>query len=120
MVKTEIEKLLKAGFIHPIDYSPWILNIVVISNLDGRIRICINFQDLNKASLKDDFLLPNIDMIVDSTVGHALLSFMDGFSGYNQIHINSNDQYKTTFTTPWGNFFYVVMPFGFKNARATY
>lgn len=75
---------------------------------------------MNKASLKDDFPLPNIDMIVDSTAGYVLLSFMDGFSGYNQIRINLEDQYKTSFMTPLGTFFYVVMPFGLKNVRATY
>lgn len=79
LVKTEIKKLLKAGFIHPIDYSPWISNIFFISKPNSHIRICIEFHDINKASLKDDFLLPNIVMIVDLTAGHALLSFMDGF-----------------------------------------
>lgn len=104
LVKVEIEKLLKVVFIHPINYSPWILNIVPVSKPYGRIPICIDFWDVNKASLKDDFSLPNIDMIVDSTIGYALLSFMDDFSGYNQIHINLEDQYKTTFTSPWEYF----------------
>ncbi|GLJ55334.1 hypothetical protein SUGI_1187310 [Cryptomeria japonica] len=87
LVKAEIEKLLEAGFIRPIDYSPWISNIVTVAKPDNKIRMCTDFQDLNKASLKDDFPLPNIDMIIDSTAGHALLSFMDGFSGYNQISL---------------------------------
>lgn len=70
--------------------------------------------------MKDDFPLPNIDMIVDSIVGHALLSFMDGFLGYNQIFINPQDQFKNAFTTPWGIFCWVMMTFGLKNVGATY
>lgn len=83
LVKTKIENILKANFIHPINSSPWISNIFLVSKFDGQIQICIDFQDLNKASLKDEFPLLNIDMIVDSTVGYALLSFMDVFLGYN-------------------------------------
>ena len=87
---------------------------------DGRIRVCVDFRDLNKASLKDDFPLPHIDILVDNTAGHALLSFMDGFSGYNQILIAPEDREKTTFITQWGVYCYRVMPFGLKNVGATY
>ncbi|KAH9326282.1 hypothetical protein KI387_006460, partial [Taxus chinensis] len=80
----------------------------------------MDFRDINKAFPKDDFLLPNIDMIVDSTEGYKMLSLMDGFSGYNQIKIAKEDQHKITFTTPWGTFCYQVMPFGLKNVGATY
>lgn len=115
LVKTEIEKLLDFGFIHSIDYSDWISNIVLVSKGENKIRMCTDFRNLNKASLKDDFPLPNIDMIVDSTAGHALLSFMDDFSGYDQIFIPPEDQFKTAFITPWGTFCWVMMPFGLKN-----
>ena len=67
---------------------------------DGRIRVCVDFRDLNKASPKDDFPLPHIDELVDFTAGYALLSFMDGFSVYNQIVMASKDREKTAFTTP--------------------
>ncbi|GMP26860.1 hypothetical protein CsSME_00003123 [Camellia sinensis var. sinensis] len=87
---------------------------------DGRIRVCVDFKDLNKASPNDDFLLPHIDELVDITAGHALLSFMDGFSSYNQILMAPEDREKTVFTTPWGTYCYRVMPFGLKNAGATY
>ncbi|XP_059068484.1 uncharacterized protein LOC131858993 [Cryptomeria japonica] len=70
LVKTEIKKLLKVIFIRLIDYSPWISNIVLVIKLDGHIHVCINFHDLNKASLKDDFPLLNIDSIVDSIAGY--------------------------------------------------
>ena len=71
------------------------------------------------AKPKDDFLLPHIDILVDNTAGHALLSFMDGFSWYNQIKIALEDMEKISFITPWGTYCYKVMPFGLKNASAT-
>ncbi|GLJ17613.1 hypothetical protein SUGI_0306670 [Cryptomeria japonica] len=120
LVKAELKKLLDVRFIHPIDYPEWISNLVPIGKLDRSIRICTNFRDINKAYPKDDFPLPNIDLIVDLTAGHAMLSGMDGFSGYNQIKNTSKDQNKTTFTCPRGNFCWNVMPFGLKNAGATY
>ena len=86
---------------------------------DGRIRVCVDFRDLNRAS-PNDFPLPYIDELVDFTAGHALLSFMDGFSGYNQIVMAPEDREKTAFTTPRGTYCYRVMPFRLKNAGATY
>jgi hypothetical protein len=80
----------------------------------------MNFHDLNHACPKDNFPMPFIDQIIDDCAGHEALSFMDGFSGYNQIQIHPADQYKTTFTTPWGTFAYCVMPFGLKNAGTTF
>ena len=80
----------------------------------------VNFKDLNKASLKDDFPLPHIDILVDNTARHALLSFMDDFSGYNQIKMAPEDMEKTSFITPWGTYCYKVMPLGLKNVGATY
>ena len=75
---------------------------------------------LTSTSPKDSFPLPRIDLIVDATAGHELLSFMDAFSGYNQISMDPDDQEKTSFVTGQGTFYYSVMPFGLKNARATY
>lgn len=87
LVKVELQKILDVEFIKPIDYPKWLSNIVPISKLVGGIRICIDFRDLNKACLKDDFPLTNIDMIVDLIVRYEILSLMNGFSGYNQIRI---------------------------------
>ena len=119
-VKGGLEDLLKAGFIRAIDYPDWLANIVVVPKKSGKVRICIDFRDLNKATPKDDYPLPSIDLLVDSTAGHAMFSFMDGYSGYNQIKLAARDQSKTSFTMPWGTFCYTVMPFGLKNAGATY
>ena len=112
LVKKELKKILEAKIIHPIDYFEWIPNMLPITKPSSDIKICTDFRDLNKACPKDDFPLPNIDMIVDLTIGHELLSLMDGFSRYNQIHIVEEDQHKTTFTTPWDTFCYNMMPLG--------
>jgi hypothetical protein len=82
--------------------------------------MCVDFTDLNKACLKDSFPLPRIDLLVDSTSGHELLTFMDAFSGYSQIHMDETDQEKTSFITNRGLYCYKMMPFGLKNAGATY
>ena len=82
--------------------------------------MCVDFTDLNRACPKDSYQLPRIDTLVDSTARHELLSFMDAFSGYNQIKMKEEDQEKTSFVTSQGLFCYKVMPFGLKNAGATY
>ena len=82
--------------------------------------MCIDFTDLNKACPKDSYPFPRIDILVDSTTRHQLLSFIDAFSGYNQIKMEEADQEKTSFVTSQGLFYYKVMPFGLKNAGATY
>ena len=96
------------------------VNVVLVPKKDGKVRVCVDFRDLNKVSPKDDFPFPHIDLLVDSTIGHSMLSFMDGFSGYNQIMMALDDMEKTTFITEWGTYCYRVMPFWLKNARATY
>ena len=82
--------------------------------------MCVDYQDLNRASPKDNFPLSYIDTLVDNTAKHSLFSFMDGFSSYNQIRMAPEDMEKTIFLTMWGTFCYKVMPFGLKNAVATY
>ncbi|KAL5779170.1 hypothetical protein ACOSQ2_009907 [Xanthoceras sorbifolium] len=82
--------------------------------------MCVDFTDLNKACLKDCFPLPRIYQLVDSTAGHQLLSFMDAYSGYNQVKMSEADEDKTAFVTDKGMYCYKVMPFGLKNAGATY
>ena len=80
----------------------------------------MDFHNLNKACPKDEFPLLNIDLLMDSVAGSSMFSFMDGYHGYNQIHVAAKDIEKTAFRTPIENFYYTVMPFGLKNARATY
>jgi hypothetical protein len=95
----EVEKLLKIGFIREVDYPEWLANVVLVKKSNGKWRMCVDFTNLNKACSKDSFPLPQIDLLVDSTSGHELLSFMDAFSGYNQIFMEEMDQEKTYFIT---------------------
>ena len=95
-----------------VNYPKWLANVVPVPKKDGKVRMCVDFRDLNKASPKDNFPLPHIDVLVDNTAGHTLLSFMDGFLGYNQIKMAPKDMEKTSFITPWGTYCYKVMPFG--------
>ena len=92
----------------------------MVKKKNDKWRMCVNFTDLNIVCLKDSFPLLRIDQLVDSTTGHKLLSFMDTFSGYNQIMMDEEDQEKTAFITSQGLYYYKVMPFGLKNAGATY
>uniref|UniRef100_A0A2N9HIE5 Uncharacterized protein n=1 Tax=Fagus sylvatica TaxID=28930 RepID=A0A2N9HIE5_FAGSY len=119
-IKEEVEKQLKAGFLSTVTYSDWVANIVPVPKKDGKVRMCVDYRDLNRASPKDNFPLPHIDTLVDNTAKNAVFSFMDGFSGYNQIKMAEGDKSKTAFVTHWGTFVYDVMPFGLKNAGATY
>ena len=112
-----VTKLLTAGFIREVCYLDWLANVVLVKKANGKWRMCVDFMDLNKACSKDSFPLPRIDQLVDSTAGHKLLTFMDAFSGYNQIKMDEEDQEKTSFITSQGLYCYKVMPFGLKNAR---
>ena len=82
-----------------VEYPEWLANVVPVPKKDSKVRVCVDFRDLNKVSPKDDFPLSNIDLLVNSTAGHLMLSFMDGFSGYNQILMALEDMEKTTFIT---------------------
>ena len=119
-IMEEVDKLLKAGFIREVYYPKWLANVVMVKKSTGKWRMCVDFTNLNKACPKDSYPLPRIDQLVDSTAGHKLLSFMDAFSGYNQIQMAEEDQEKTAFITSRGLFCYKVMPFGLKYAGATY
>jgi hypothetical protein len=119
-IAVEVEKLLKAQFIQEVYYPDWLANVVLVKKSNGKWRMCVDFTDLNKACPKDSFPLPRIDALVDSTSGYELLSFMDAFSGYNQILMHPKDREKTAFITDQGLYCYKLMPFGLKNVGATY
>jgi hypothetical protein len=121
IVKEEIQKLLNVGFIYPISDNKSVSMLVVVpKKVTGKWRICVDFWELNKATLKDYFPLPFIDQVLDTLSGKKYFSFLDGYSGYNQILIEPEDQDKTTFTRPWGTYAYRVLPFGLCNAPATF
>ena len=115
----EVEKLLTAGFIREVYYPKWLANVVMVKKSNGKWRMYVDFIDLNNACPKDSFPLPRIDHLVDPTVGHKLLTFMDAFSGYNQI-LMKEDREKTAFVTSQGLYCYKVMPFRMKNTGTTY
>lgn len=108
-------------FIKAVDYSDWISNIVPVPKKDGKVRMCVDYRDLNRASpIHIEYPLPHIDVLVDNTAGNGMFSFMGGFSGYNLMLMAESDQEKPSFTTSWGTYCDNVKPFGLKNARATY
>ena len=87
---------------------------------NGQIRCCVDFRNLKNVCPKDEFPLPNINLLVDLAVGNSMFSFMDVYNGYNQIRMAAKDVEKTAFGTPIRNFYHIMMPFGLKNAGATY
>jgi hypothetical protein len=93
---------------------------VVPKKVIRKWRICVDFWELNKSTLKDYFPLPFIDQVLDTLSRKKYFSFLYGYSGYNQIIIAPEDQDKTTFTCPWGTYAYRVLPFGLCNAPATF
>ena len=119
-IKDEIDKLINAGFIREVYYPKWLANIVPVKKKNGQVRICVDFRDLNEACPKDEFPLPITELLIDATTRFGALSFMDGFSGYNQIKMAPEDEELTAFKTPKGIYCYTIMPFGLKNAGATY
>ena len=115
-----MNKLIEARFIREVKYPIWIANIVPVRKKNGQLRVYVDFRDLTDACPKDDFPLPVTELMIDSTTGHEALSFMDCTAGYNQIQMVPKDQEATAFRTQKGIFCYKVMPFGLKNAGATY
>ncbi|RYR25603.1 hypothetical protein Ahy_B02g059415 isoform A [Arachis hypogaea] len=138
VVKKEVTRLLDAGIIYPISDSEWVSPVQVVPKKsgitavkkdDGEVvtkrvqnawQLCIDYRRLNAATRKDHYPLPFIDQIVDCLAGKSHYCFLDGFTGYFQIHIAPEDQEKTTFTCPFGTFAYKRMPFGLCNAPATF
>jgi hypothetical protein len=112
--------LLDARFIYPILDSEWVSLLVIVPKKNEKWRVCVDYRALNKATQKDHFPLSFIDQVLDSLSGKKFFSFLDGFSGYNQIKIAPQDQDKTTFTSPWGTFAYIFLPFGLCNAPTTF
>jgi hypothetical protein len=120
-IAAELHRLENAGFIREIKTSTWVSNPVIVPKKNTDVcHVCVDYISLNKHCSKDPFPLPRIDQIINSTAGCARLSFLDAYSGYNQIKLKEEDKEKTAFITPYDVFYYQVMPFGLKNAGATY
>jgi hypothetical protein len=112
LIEKEVKKLFEAKIIVSLRFSRWVANLVPVRKKSGEIRLCVDFRNLNKVSLKDHYPLPKMDHILQKVVGSQRMSMLDGFSGYNQIMVHPDDQEKMTFTTPWGTFMYAKMCLG--------
>lgn len=119
-INEEVTKQIQANVVRVTNYPTWLANKVSVPKKDRKIGICADYQDLTKASPKNDFPFPNIHILVDNCATHNLQSFMDCFAGYHQILMHGEDVEKTTFITPWGVYCYMVMLFNLKNVGATY
>jgi len=111
---------MKVGFVGEARYTTWLANVVLVKKQNNKWRMCVDYTDLNKACPKDAYPLPNIDRLVDGAAGSGTLSFLDTYSRYNQILMAEDDAIKTALITKEGSLYYKVMPFGLKNAGATY
>ncbi|GAU47101.1 hypothetical protein TSUD_403330 [Trifolium subterraneum] len=138
VMRKEVVKLLEAGMIYHISYSAWVSPVQVVPKKGGMTvikndknelipsrtvtgwRMCIDYRRLNKITRKDHFPLPFMDQMLERLSGQEFYCFLDGYSGYNQISIDSEDHEKTTFTCPFAIFAYRRMPFGLCNAPATF
>ena len=118
-LKEEVKKLRENGFIQEAYYPSWVVNPVLVPKTNRKWQTCVDFTDLNKACPKDCFPLPRIDQLVDATAGHEVLSFMDAYSGYNQIIMHPPYEEHTSFQTDTGLYCYKVTSFGLKNVGAT-
>ena len=100
LVEKEIKNMYDAEIIVPIRYSEWVSNLVSVRKKTGEIRLCIDFRNLNKDSLKEKYPLPKMDHILQRVVGTKRISLLDSFLGYNQVLLIPNNQHKTDFTIP--------------------
>jgi hypothetical protein len=112
--------LVRRGIIFPVRHTQWVSNLVPVRKKSGEIRLCVDFRNLNRASDKDNYLVPPMEQILQQVSGSERLSLLDGFSGYNQVLMSPPDQLKTTFRTPWGTYAYRKMYFGLINVEATF
>ena len=101
LMRKELSKLIEANIIFPIKHSSWVANLVHVRKKSGEIRLCVDFRDLNQASLKDHHPLPSTKHILSKVSGLERFSFLDGFLGYNQVLVKEANRYKTTFNTKW-------------------
>ncbi|GJS49487.1 reverse transcriptase domain-containing protein [Tanacetum coccineum] len=116
----EVHKLVEAGIMREVYYHDWLSNPVMVKKSDGSWRMCVDFTDLNKACPQDCYPLPEIDWKVESLCGYPFKCFLDAYKGYHQIQMAKDDEEKTAFHTSQGVYCYTKMPFGLKNAGATY
>ena len=116
----EVQMMLDTNVIREVKYSEWLAKVVLVPKKNGKMRMCIDFTDLNKACKKDPFPLPRIDTSIDKVVECKHFSLLDCFSRYHQIRLNKEDEEKTSFTTPFKTYCYTRMPEGLKNVGSSF
>jgi hypothetical protein len=120
VAKAEVQRLLDANVTREVKYSDWLANVVLVPKKNDKMRMCIDFTDLNKVCKKDPFLLKRIDASIDKAAKCKRFSLLDCFSGYHQIWLKKEDEEKTSFTMPFGTYCYIRMLEGLKNAGSTF
>jgi hypothetical protein len=118
-LKIQLQGLLDKGYIHP-SISPWGCSALFVEKKDKELRLCVDYRPLNAVTIKNKYPLPCIDILFDQLAGAQVFSKIDLHSGYHQIKICVKDIPKTTFTTRYGLFEYLVMSFGLTNAPANF
>lgn len=119
-VQKELHKMVEMGIIESIKYSSWMSNPIIIQKNTDDIRLCVDFRNLNQASLKDNYPLSYMEHLLSRATEAEMMSMLDGFLGYNQVLVKKDDQLKTTFTTSCGTYTYLKMPFGLTNVGSTF
>ena len=118
-IKKEINRLREVGFIYKIEHTEWVSPLVVVPKKNGKLRVCVIPKKVNAVTIWDHYPLPITDHVLERVAGAKAYSFLDGFSGYNQLS-SAKDQHKMSFATERGTFVYKVMPFGLTNAPSTF
>ena len=118
-LKRQIKELEEKGFIRP-SMSPWGAPVLFVQKKDHTLRLCTDFRELNKVTIKNKYPLPRIDDLFDQLQGSRVFSKIDLQSGYHQLKIKEGDIPKTAFRTRYGHYEYIVMPFGLTNAPAAF
>nr|GEU39407.1 reverse transcriptase domain-containing protein [Tanacetum cinerariifolium] len=119
-IQVEVQKLVDAEIMREVYYHDWLSNPVMVKKHDGSWRMCVDFTDLNRACPQNCYPLPEIDWKVESLCGYPFKCFLDAYKGYHQIQLAEVDEEKMAFHTGQGVYCYTKMPFGLKNAGATY
>ncbi|XP_022013788.1 uncharacterized protein LOC110913248 [Helianthus annuus] len=119
-MKEQVLELLNAGIIREVRYQTWVASPVMVKKPNGSWRMCVDYKDLNKACPRDCYVLQDIDEKIDSLATFRWKCFLDCYKGYHQVQMAVQDEDKTAFRTPTRLYCYTKMPFGLKNAGATY